>query len=645
MKLLAFILMLCICITAAGDEGMWMPHQMNSLNLQEKGLEMNPDDLYKKDGTGLMSAIVSLGGGTGEFVSSEGLILTNHHVAYGAIQRASDAEHDYLANGFTAWSHEEEIPASGYIADVLLGYKEVTKSIWKAVKKGMTLEERYEAIDRKIKELVAKEEAKGEDLWAEVASMYSGNQYYLFTYKRLKDIRLVYAPPEDLGNFGGEIDNWMWPRHTCDFSYLRAYVSKDNMGVPYSPENVPYQPKSIVKIAKEGVAAGDFTFVMGYPGRTYRNFALSELEFDIEKMEDSIVERLYAIAFFEDASKKDRETYIRYAGKVKSLHNGLKNYRGKLEGFQKANLIEKKRKAEEDFINWIEADPKRVKLVDGALEKLDAFMSEYKLLYRRQQRYNHLVGRRLGPSMIQQAYTIFRVAVEKQKSDMERDAYYQERNMNRLRSRIRTAERGYVFDVDKAYFKYLLNVSLDSEDDVPEVFDGLSGTSKDAIESYVDDLYANTTLANANVRLSYLDKTPEELLALNDPLIDLAARFEERMAELREEEDKFDQEKLEIKKPYMKLLLEYTNDQIAPDANSTIRFTYGNVEGYRPADAVRYLPITTLKGVIQKDKGEVPFHVPDKIKVLHEAKDFGPYAPEEFGDVPTCFLNTTNVTG
>ncbi|MFQ5722830.1 MAG: S46 family peptidase, partial [Candidatus Aminicenantales bacterium] len=233
------ILVISLSLFCLADDGMWLPHQMKNLNLKALGLKMNPADLYRKDGTGLMSAVVHLGGGTGEFVSHEGLILTNHHVAFGALQRASTKEKDYIENGFIAWTKKEEIPAKGYIADVLLGYEDVTDQVLASLKPGMSYKQRYYALDKIKKELISQAEKEGKDIRASIASVYSGNKYYLFRFKRIRDIRLVYAPPRDLGNFGGDIDNWMWPRHTCDFSFLRAYVSKDNVGVDYSPDNIP----------------------------------------------------------------------------------------------------------------------------------------------------------------------------------------------------------------------------------------------------------------------------------------------------------------------------------------------------------------------------------------------------------------------
>ena len=360
-----------LVFVAGADEGMWMPHQMIGLNLKSLGLQMDPGDLYKKDGTGLMSAIVNLGGGTGEFVSPEGLVLTNHHVAYGAIQRASSKEKDYIADGFLARTRGEEIQAQGYQVGVLLGYEDVTAKVNSYFKPKMTPRERYDAFDKAQKDLIAAGEKAGPDLRCTLASMYSGNAYYLYTFKQIRDVRLVYAPPQDLGNFGGETDNWMWPRHTCDFSFLRAYVAPDGTAADFSPSNVPYKPKAWLKVSLDGFKEGDFTFVMGYPGRTYRNYALAELRADQENMARRIKDTQDLIGFYEAAGKADKEVEIRYAGQVKGLYNGLKNRQGKIEGFLKYDLVSKKAAQEQELVDWIAADPARAKKYGAAPAALD----------------------------------------------------------------------------------------------------------------------------------------------------------------------------------------------------------------------------------------------------------------------------------
>ncbi len=644
---LIFILIFSLALVSWADEGMWMPHQMKGLKLKAKGLKMNPDDLYREDGTGLMSAVVNLGGGTGEFVSFEGLILTNHHVAFGALQRAATKEKDYIQDGFIAWTKEEEIPAQGYIADVLLGYEEVTDKIIAEIKPDMTYREKYEAIDKAEKKLIAEAEKEGEDIRASVAAMYSGNQYYLFRFKRIKDIRIVYAPPRDLGNFGGDIDNWMWPRHTCDFSFLRAYVSPENKGVDYSKDNVPYQPKSVLKISTKGFKEGEFSFVMGYPGRTYRNSTLAELSLDLRNMKERMDLYKDIIAFFEQAGKDDREVQIKYASLIKGLNNGLKNYQGKFEGIARINLLETKENQEKSFMEWVKDKPEREELYGNVLEGISVFMENYAAFDKKNTLLGRMVSSYFGSALLSQAYTIFRTVEEKEKPDMERETAYQERNIPLIKMRIQLADRGFDLEADRAFFKHQLKKLKDyPEEQIPNALKELvSKGSGKAIDDFVDTLYNNTILADTKKRLELIDMTREELMKIKDPLIQLASELEKEMEELREKEKALGQERQELKKAYLSGLLEKEEGRIAPDANSTIRFTYGFIEGYSPRDAVYYESQTTLSGVLEKDTGEFPFRVPEKIKELYESRDYGLYEDKKLNDIPACFLNTTSVTG
>ncbi len=646
-KSLIIISILFISLSSYADDGMWMPHQMKELDLKALGLQMNPDDLYKIDGTGLMSAVVSLGGGTGEFVSKDGLILTNHHVAFGALQRVSDPEHDYIQNGFIAWNRGEEIPAPGYIADVLLGYEDVTQKIHSVIQPNMTYRQKYDVIDKIEKKLIADTEKAGQDIRCRIASMYSGNKYYLFKYKRLKDIRIVYAPPQDLGNFGGEIDNWMWPRHTCDFSFLRAYVSKDNLGIEYSEDNVPYKPKSIIKLSLEGVRDGDFTFVMGYPGRTYRNYILSELLQDMDRLRESIEFRKDIIAFFEGVGQNDKSVKIKYASKVKRLYNGLKNYKGKLEGMEQIGMVERKKAQEKEFLTWINADEKRQKKYGAILSKIQNFIKKYAEFKQKNQLLSQITSSYYSSTILSQAHLIYRTIQERQKPDIERESDFQDRNFDLLKLRIKLAERGYDLETDKTFFKYQLkNLFERTLDEIPSALkDLIQQKSENAINEHVEDLFARTTIVDPEKRLEYIEMSPEELMKLNDPVINLAAELEKEMEVLREEGKALSQERLELKKIYLEAMLKMKEGKIAPDAIGTIRFTYGNVEGYRPRDAIYFHPLTSLKGVIEKDTGEFPFHVPDKLKELYQAKNFDPYFDTQLNNVPVCFLNTTNVTG
>ncbi len=641
----SFALLALVAVLAAGaDEGMWMPHQMKDLDLKALGLKMNPDDLYKKDGTGLMSAIVNLGGGTGEFVSPEGLILTNHHVAFGAIQRAASKEHDYIKDGFLARTRAEEIRAQGYTADVLLGYEDVTAKITARLKPGMTPRARYDALEKATKDVVAAAEKAGADLRASVASMYSGNQYFLYTFKRLRDVRLVLAPPQDLGNFGGETDNWMWPRHTCDFSFLRAYVAPDGTGADYSEANVPYRPKVHLKLSLEGFAAGDFTFVMGYPGRTYRNATLAELESDMASLAKRIKDMQDNIAFFENAGKSDKEVEIRYAGRVKGLYNGLKNFQGKLEGMEKVALLEKKRASEAGFKQWVAGDPARAAKYGRVLDEIAGYIKRRDAFSDR----NEALGNAASSStLLSLASTITRAADEFAKPDAAREPQFQARNVPYIKQSLELAERGYVLDTDKAYMKHNLKKLLAlPADRVPAALRGVVKAGNEAgLDAFVDDLYARTGLAKPDKRLELLALKPAVLAKAGDPMIALASALEKELKVVREESKGFGQEGRDLKKAYEAALLERTGGRFAPDANGTIRFTTGPVAGYAPRDAVVYLPQTTLQGVLEKETGKFPFAVPEKIKELHKARDFGRYEDARLKDVPACFLNTTNVTG
>lgn len=643
-SLVVFLIVLFSTLLLA-DEGMWMPHQMKMLNLEDQGLKMDPDDLYKPDGTGLMSAVVDLGGGTGSFVSDKGLIFTNHHVAYGAIQRASTPEHNYLEDGFLAKDFSEEILAPGYTAGVLISYEDVTEAITSKLDKKMSAMERYEAIDKAQKEVIAIAEAEANDRFAEIASMYSGNKYYLFNYKKIKDVRIVYAPPGALGNFGGEVDNWMWPRHTCDFSFLRAYVSPEGLGVEYSEDNVPYTPQVHFNIAEEGVQENDFTFIMGYPGRTFRNYSTPEVLYDIERLKKSIDERLEYIAFFEEAGKDNKEVEIKYASKVKGLYNGLKNYRGKLEGFEKIDLVGKKTSADKEFENWVKADKKRKKEYKKIVEKIDIYLDEeYKEFREKESGLSTLTSGYYGSALIGKAYQLVRIALESEKPDTEREAKYQERNIPNLKRRLQFSERGYDKAVDEKFAVLVIDKYIKkANDNLPEFLSKL--VEDESVKKWIEKAFAATKLPDTDYTLSLVGKTPDQLKKLDDPLINLAFDMEEELAVLREQKHEMGQKLSDLKKIYKKGLLEMNNERIAPDANSTIRFTSGHVKGYEPKDGVYYKPITTIKGVIEKDTGEKPFNTPAKFKELYTANDFGNYADKTTGLVPACFLSTTNVTG
>ncbi len=641
-----FFTLTVLAIAGRADDGMWMPHQMKDLDLARLGLQMDPARLYAADGSGLMSAVVNLGGGTGEFVSTGGLILTNHHVAFGAIQRASDKNHDYIRDGFLAGERSLEIPSPGSIADVLLGYDDVTRAMTAVIKKSMTPRQRAEALDRQAKKLAAEAEKAAPDLSCSVRAMYSGTQYFLFRAKRIKDLRLVYAPPLAIGNFGGEVDNWMWPRHTGDFTFLRAYVSPEGLGVPYQKTNVPYQPKVALKISLDGVKAGDFTFIMGYPGRTYRNQALAEIRAAVSDLSDRVAQSKELIAFYEKAGNSDRGIQIKYASRVKGLYNGLKNSEGKLDGFARFSVLEKIAAQEAAFKAWIEESPERQNRYGKVLSNVEEALKAARAFRDRQEAASAFTGP-WASTLTGQAATIARAAIERQKPDLARDQMFQDKNLSATRQRLELAERGYDLGTDRAFFAFALGKLVKKYPGaLPRSLTRLLGDgSEAAINSLTAKMYDGTRLADNKKRVALLGLTPTQLRKANDPLVDLALDLEEENKGLREEGKGVAQVLNERKGELEQALLAFRKGRLAPDANGTLRFTSGAIEGYTPRDAVTYLPQTTLRGVMEKDTGKEPFDAPEKLKTLYAQKDFGRYKDSRLDDVATCFLNTTNVTG
>lgn len=646
---LALLVMLSnLAPASSADDGMWMPHQIKDLDLKARGLKMAPGDLYREGGAGLVNAVVIFGGGgTGEFVSSEGLILTNHHIAFDALQRESTPDRDILTDGFVAMTRETEMPAKGYSVDVLLGYREVTEEILAALSPDMSPGQRHDAIDQAEKRLIADAEKEATDIRASVASMFSGNAYYLFRFKRISDIRLVYAPPQSLGRFGGEIDNWMWPRHSSDFAFMRAYVSPDNVGVEYSEENVPYRPPSVLKVSLEGFKEGDFAFVVGYPGYTHRNKTVAELRSDLDVLERRSEGYREVISFLEEAGRDDREIELRYANCVRALHNRVKNYGAKLEGIEKRDVIEQKTAQEEEFSAWVAASEERRQRYGRALARIEDFMPGYERQSLKGDLLEALAQPHACRTLLGQATTIYRTVAERQKPDLDRDPDYQERNLPTIRTGVEVANQELDVATDRALLKHrLATLSRQSADLVPAALrDLLDKGSVEVIDDFVDGLYEGTVLADPRQRLELLDLDLEALMARNDPLIRLAAELEEEMKELRGAREALDQERQDLRKVYLAARLEQTQGRLAPDANVTIRFTSGAFEGYSPRDAVSYLPQTTLTGLIEKDEGGYPFLVPPAVTEMYRNKDFGRYLDEKLQDVPVCLLTSTLITG
>jgi len=631
--------------TGMADEGMWLPFMLDKSPIESwhaRGLELSAKEIYHPKDPSISDAIVQVGGGTGSFVSFDGLIVTNHHVAYGALQRSSSVKTDLINEGFLAGNMGEEIVAPGYEARVFLDVKEVTKDVMKKVKKDMSDQERYKAIEKAQKELVAKAE-KGKDEFAEVKGVYGGSQYYLYTYFKIKDIRIVYAPPEAIGVFGGDVDNWMWPRHTGDFSFLRAYVAPDGESAEYSTDNVPYHPKKYLSISKAPLKAGDFTIVMGYPGSTKRYRTSYAIDFNVNISYPANIKMMREILdIIEEESLRGRGVQIKLANLDRGINNAYKNYIGMLEGLQKADLFAQKMKEEQQLRRYLAANPDLEKKYGHVLDDIGAQYSEY-VTFWEQNRLLGMVGYVSSP--MRSSMTIYKWAEEREKKDIDRDPGYQDRDEDRRRKGLELADLSYDEQTDQRLLKLFL-MELATSDQTQGSIDGISAeVTEEEIDRLLTGMYGGTKVTNKDDRMVMFGMSKDELLALNDPFIDFAAKVHFQREKLDDKNEAFAGALQKLRPQLMEVRTKFRGGLLYPDANFTMRVSVGQAKGYSPADAIEYYWMTTLSGVVDKTTGVKPFITPEKLIELHESGNLGDYTDPVTGDVPVCFLSTDDVTG
>ncbi len=631
-------------VPASADEGMYPISEIGKLDLRSKGLEIDPAEIFGRDPS-LIFAIVSLGA-TGSFISPEGLMITNHHVAFGAVQAASTKENDYIRHGFLARTRAEEIQAKGMTARITESFRDVSADVLSAVKPGMDFAARSKAVEKRSKEIIARAEKDNPGKRAEVAEMFSGKTYVLFLYTYLKDIRLVYVPPQAIGNFGGEEDNWMWPRHTGDFSFLRAYVAPDGSPAEYSAQNVPFKPKRFLKVEPRGASEGDFVFLLGYPGRTYRHSTAGYLSYEEDVRMPYVVDwYAWQIDLMEKMGAEDRNIALKHAARIKGLANTMKNYRGKLKGMKRLGLVQRRREEEKKLQEFIAADEKRRTLYGTVLSEIDAVYQEMRRRAEQEMIHGYL---RSSVSLLSSASTIYEAAVERGKPDLERESAYMNRNFAQTKERLLLSLRNYHEPTDRAIFKELLKRASKLSPShriqaVDEIFRG--DWSEKAVDDYLAAAYASTKISDPKFVEDLLGKTADELAAVKDPFLDLARALYPSSLEIRERQraDRGALDPLYARLYDVKEL--YQGKSFIPDANGTLRLTYGRIKGYSPADAVRYLPFTTLKGVLEKTTGKEPFDAPAALADLFRKRDFGAFAHPQLGDVPVCMLYDADTTG
>jgi hypothetical protein len=622
---------------AIAEEGMWLPSQTGAIaeQLKRAGLQLDPATLGNLNQPPL-TAIASLGGCSAAFLSPQGLVATNHHCVYGSIQYNSKPDQDYLTDGFLAASLADELPAApGTRVYVIEDLRNVTPAMLKGAA-NLTGRARYDRLEANRKALIASCE-KQPSRRCDVRPYFGGQTYYLQQQLEIKDVRLVYAPAGGVGNFGGETDNWMWPRHTGDFGFYRAYVAPDGSSAPFAKENVPFKPKAFLKIADKGVEDGDFVMVAGFPGVTFRHRTAAEAKFAFETL-TPLQQRLLneysdrimsAVAGNEDAS-------IKYASILKGADNYKKKYVGELAGAEAMGLIEKKEAEEAAYRAWVAADPKRQAEYGPAIAELDRLVAL--------QNAAELADARRGllnrAQLFSAARRAYRWAQERAKPDAQREPGYQDRDRAFLEQGLTAIERRFDPKVDEAIFEAALreyrtlatperHASFDAA--VPQVLGGL---------------YAGTELADTQKRLAWLNQPVSAFQASQDPFVRLAvATYDEDIR--REAESKARAGDIQrARSKYMEGRLAYAQSQgksLYPDANGSLRFTYGKVTG-KARDGLAWTPFTTAEGLAAKHTGKGEFDAPDKMIQLIQAKDYGRYASPKLGTLPVDFLSTVDIT-
>ncbi len=625
------------------QEGMFPLSEIHNLGLNSAGLKISQNEIYNPDGVSLVDALVQLGGCTGSFVSKDGLIITNHHCAFGAINQASTVKNNYLENGFYAKNYEEEFAAKGYTCKITESYEDVSDKILDAVKNINDPAERTKLISLKMKELAATAEDKQNSITAQVSEMFAGKSYVLFRYKTIKDIRLVFAPPLSIGNFGGETDNWVWPRHTGDFSFMRAYVAPDGSAAEYSKDNVPYHPKKFLKINPKGVEEGDFVFLLGYPGRTFRHRPSQYFIYQKEYLLPYISSLYsYAIDQLEKLSKESPELKLKFASRIKSLANTMKNYKGKLLGFHKIDLIGNKENEEKELTNFINGSP-QLKEKYGSLfnEITDVYNNFFKTakadLWLRQ-----IFNLSAGVSL---ANYVWNYSEQTQLPNDKRDDAYKDKNINSTLAFVNRIKSMYNPEFEKNIFLRMLNDASKFEPSSRiQAVDYLINNKINFIQ------FSNDESANKIFDDEYfsqlLTKTPDELEELNDPLLNFVKKVKEQNKTLSRKNDEIEGKLNKLYGELIDVKSEWKKTNFIPDANGTLRLTYGYIKGYYPADAVYYAPITTLEGVIEKAAtGEEDYVIPEKLRRLYEKKDYGQFYDAKVKGLPIAILYDADTSG
>ncbi len=644
---LTVILIVLYSSVLKADEGMWLPYLISNNQIeqmQDKGLKIPFESVYSQSEPSLKDAIVSLDDGscTGEFISSQGLLLTNHHCGYNEIQQHSSVEHNYLQNGFWARTKEEELPNPGKTATLLIEAHDVSEQILQHAH-ALNGTGRQVTIDSLINIIEAEASIKHQ-LDARVKSFFSGNTYILFLTQTFRDVRLVGTPPSSIGKFGGDTDNWMWPRHTGDFSFFRVYCAPDGTPAEYSKNNIPFEPKMHLKIDLSGIKRDDFTMTLGYPGHTQRyltSFGIKE----IKEVVNPVVAETRSIKqdIWSKAMKASEEINIKYAAKYSESSNYWKYAIGQNKALEKLDIIAKQKEIESSFTEWFKNDSLYLKEYGKTLPVIEA---------------SYLLGNKLtlaetitqetmleGPEIINFALEISTLYMELQEKRGDSEAYVQD--LEHYTKSIDQLYKDFDAALDQKIFMAMLSYYLEETPEKlrPEIESLLGKKYLDNWSEFTDDLYAKSALSDSDTAIELI-KSDNPDAFFEDPAIAFSYQVLAYFYKILDLHDKLNRQYDDAQRLLVKGYMQQKPEKdFYPDANSTLRLSYGTVGDYEPKDGVKYKYLTTLSGIIEKeDPEQLDFRVPEQLKTLYYKKDFASYALDN-GKMPVCFLTNNDITG
>ena len=639
-KTLTIIILAAVsCLSAKADEGMWLPSLISQriADMQEKGFKLDAEDIYSINQASLKDAVVLFGRGcTGELISAEGLLLTNHHCGYSQIQKHSSVEHDYLRDGFWAMSRDEELPNPGLSVSFLEKMEDVTERVLEGYTPNMTEDQRVAIVKKNSKAIIAEATAAGNGLRATVEALYYGNQYFLFVYRQYNDVRLVGAPPSAIGKFGGDTDNWVWPRHTGDFSMFRIYADKNNNPAEHSKDNVPYQPKTFFRISTKGVKEGDFTFIYGFPGRT-QEYLHSEGVRYIEETGDphKIHLRTLRLDIMNKYQSQSQKVRIQYSSKHANVANAWKKWQGEVKGIKKMKTVQKKQEFEAEFKRWSAGGE-----FDGVVEKLESLYAQLEPYTYAADYYNETIR---AVEIANLAMSIAKLYIVGHEDLVNFDSKKAEKIMNGF-------YKDYYMPIDKECFIALMN---EYHKNMPDEYKPQYYKDKFAefgsIEAWAEFMFSNSIFADPQKAAAL---TAEDMqTVISDPATEFMSEFYKwYTSEILPVAQKLNQDLQLAYRDYMRGQMVYCRTQrvpksFYPDANLTLRVAYGHIKGYSPADGTYYSPSSTIKGIMEKDNPEIfDYNIPQRLRDIYAQKDYGRWA-DTSGEVPVCFIATNHTTG